>query len=131
MDDVEEVFSGKFKEQRGGDSSWTAAPEDAVPRPRWVRVPTLTRTLTRKWETATAEFLADVTYDLVPPRGLSHWQPAGDLIPRQLPARLRNSCRDARKWRSIRNLLETFSKSPVGLRGLAGTRCVRRQGGRL
>uniref|UniRef100_A0A3Q3DUI5 Sema domain, transmembrane domain (TM), and cytoplasmic domain, (semaphorin) 6Ca n=1 Tax=Hippocampus comes TaxID=109280 RepID=A0A3Q3DUI5_HIPCM len=34
MDDVEEVFSGKFKEQRGGDSSWTAAPEDAVPRPR-------------------------------------------------------------------------------------------------
>uniref|UniRef100_A0A3Q2XM11 Sema domain, transmembrane domain (TM), and cytoplasmic domain, (semaphorin) 6Ca n=1 Tax=Hippocampus comes TaxID=109280 RepID=A0A3Q2XM11_HIPCM len=33
MDDVEEVFSGKFKEQRGGDSSWTAAPEDAVPRP--------------------------------------------------------------------------------------------------
>ncbi|XP_051925789.1 semaphorin-6D-like [Hippocampus zosterae] len=34
MDDVEEVFSGKFKEQRGSDSSWTAAPEDAVPRPR-------------------------------------------------------------------------------------------------
>lgn len=103
MDDVEEVFSGKFKEQRGGDSSWTAAPEDAVPRPRWVKAPTLTRTLTRKWETATAEFLADVTYDLVPPR----------------------------KWRSIRNLFETFFKSPVGLRDLAGTRCVRRQGGRL
>ncbi|XP_061520181.1 semaphorin-6D-like isoform X2 [Phycodurus eques] len=42
MDDVEKVFSGKFKEQRSSDASWTAVPEDAVPRPRlpkrWDRI---------------------------------------------------------------------------------------------
>ncbi|XP_077447416.1 semaphorin-6D-like [Stigmatopora argus] len=34
MDDVEKAFDGKFKEQRGGDASWTAVSDRAVPRPR-------------------------------------------------------------------------------------------------
>uniref|UniRef100_A0A672FPH0 Sema domain-containing protein n=1 Tax=Salarias fasciatus TaxID=181472 RepID=A0A672FPH0_SALFA len=34
LDDVEQVFSGSFKEQRGGDASWTPVPEDQVPSPR-------------------------------------------------------------------------------------------------
>ncbi|XP_077599634.1 semaphorin-6D-like [Stigmatopora nigra] len=34
MDDVEKAFDGKFKEQRGGDASWTAVAERAVPSPR-------------------------------------------------------------------------------------------------
>uniref|UniRef100_G3P618 Sema domain, transmembrane domain (TM), and cytoplasmic domain, (semaphorin) 6D n=1 Tax=Gasterosteus aculeatus TaxID=69293 RepID=G3P618_GASAC len=34
MDDIEEVFSGKFKEQRTSDSSWTPVPDEQVPRPR-------------------------------------------------------------------------------------------------
>lgn len=36
MDDVEQVFTGKFKEQRSSDLSWTPVPEEQVPRPRWV-----------------------------------------------------------------------------------------------
>uniref|UniRef100_A0A3P8X0Y5 Sema domain, transmembrane domain (TM), and cytoplasmic domain, (semaphorin) 6Ca n=1 Tax=Cynoglossus semilaevis TaxID=244447 RepID=A0A3P8X0Y5_CYNSE len=34
MDDIENVFSGKFKEQRVSDSSWTPVSDDQVPRPR-------------------------------------------------------------------------------------------------
>ncbi|XP_077405705.1 semaphorin-6D-like isoform X2 [Vanacampus margaritifer] len=34
MDEVDEAFGGKFKEQRGSDSAWTAVPDDAVPTPR-------------------------------------------------------------------------------------------------
>ncbi|KAM8840567.1 semaphorin-6C-like [Spinachia spinachia] len=34
MDDIEKVFSGKFKEQRTSDSSWTPVPDEQVPRPR-------------------------------------------------------------------------------------------------
>lgn len=36
MEDVEQVFSGKFKEQRSSDLSWTPVPDEQVPRPRWV-----------------------------------------------------------------------------------------------
>ncbi|KAJ8383400.1 hypothetical protein AAFF_G00221000 [Aldrovandia affinis] len=34
MDDVERVFSGKFKEQKSSESAWTTVPEDQVPNPR-------------------------------------------------------------------------------------------------
>uniref|UniRef100_H3CIJ1 Sema domain, transmembrane domain (TM), and cytoplasmic domain, (semaphorin) 6Ca n=1 Tax=Tetraodon nigroviridis TaxID=99883 RepID=H3CIJ1_TETNG len=34
MDDVEQVFTGRFKEQRSSDLSWTPVPEEQVPRPR-------------------------------------------------------------------------------------------------
>ncbi|XP_077364281.1 semaphorin-6C-like isoform X2 [Festucalex cinctus] len=34
MDEVDDVFGGKFKEQRAGDSAWTPVPERAVPTPR-------------------------------------------------------------------------------------------------
>ncbi|XP_037119695.1 semaphorin-6D-like isoform X1 [Syngnathus acus] len=34
MDEVEKVFGGKFKEQRGSDSAWMAVADDAVPEPR-------------------------------------------------------------------------------------------------
>lgn len=36
MDDVEQVFTGRFKEQRSSDLSWTTVPEEQVPQPRWV-----------------------------------------------------------------------------------------------
>lgn len=36
MEEVEQVFTGRFKEQRSGDLSWTAVPDEQVPRPRWV-----------------------------------------------------------------------------------------------
>ncbi|XP_058475176.1 semaphorin-6C-like isoform X2 [Solea solea] len=34
MDDIENVFSGTFKEQRASDSSWTPVPDQRVPQPR-------------------------------------------------------------------------------------------------
>ncbi|XP_077175996.1 semaphorin-6C isoform X2 [Paroedura picta] len=34
MDEVERVFSGKFKEQKNADAAWTPIPEDKVPKPR-------------------------------------------------------------------------------------------------
>ncbi|XP_074836602.1 semaphorin-6C isoform X2 [Carettochelys insculpta] len=34
MDDIERVFSGKFKEQKNADSAWTPVPEEKVPKPR-------------------------------------------------------------------------------------------------
>uniref|UniRef100_A0A3B4A2N5 Sema domain-containing protein n=1 Tax=Periophthalmus magnuspinnatus TaxID=409849 RepID=A0A3B4A2N5_9GOBI len=34
MDDIENVFNGKFKEQKTSDSSWTPLPENQVPKPR-------------------------------------------------------------------------------------------------
>ncbi|XP_041074469.1 semaphorin-6D-like isoform X3 [Polyodon spathula] len=34
MDDIETVFSGRFKEQKTPDSVWTAFPEDRLPKPR-------------------------------------------------------------------------------------------------
>uniref|UniRef100_A0AAY5EQP1 Sema domain-containing protein n=1 Tax=Electrophorus electricus TaxID=8005 RepID=A0AAY5EQP1_ELEEL len=34
MDDVERVFSGKFKEQRTSESAWTPVPDEQVPKPR-------------------------------------------------------------------------------------------------
>ncbi|XP_068109696.1 semaphorin-6C isoform X2 [Hyperolius riggenbachi] len=34
MDDIEKVFSGKFKEQKTPDSAWTPIPEEKVPVPR-------------------------------------------------------------------------------------------------
>ncbi|CAL9691036.1 unnamed protein product [Knipowitschia caucasica] len=34
MDDIENVFNGKFKEQKNTDSTWTAVPETQVPKPR-------------------------------------------------------------------------------------------------
>ncbi|KAJ8273640.1 hypothetical protein GJAV_G00103920 [Gymnothorax javanicus] len=34
MDDIEKVFSGKFKEQKSSESSWTPVPEEQVPKPR-------------------------------------------------------------------------------------------------
>uniref|UniRef100_K7GFT7 Semaphorin 6C n=1 Tax=Pelodiscus sinensis TaxID=13735 RepID=K7GFT7_PELSI len=34
LDDIERVFSGKFKEQKNADSAWTPVPEEKVPRPR-------------------------------------------------------------------------------------------------
>ncbi|XP_033904868.1 semaphorin-6D-like isoform X1 [Acipenser ruthenus] len=34
MDDIEAVFSGRFKEQKTPDSVWTAFPEDRLPKPR-------------------------------------------------------------------------------------------------
>lgn len=38
MEEVEQVFTGRFKEQRSGDLSWTAVPDEQVPRPRWVEL---------------------------------------------------------------------------------------------
>ncbi|XP_034076961.1 sema domain, transmembrane domain (TM), and cytoplasmic domain, (semaphorin) 6D, like isoform X2 [Gymnodraco acuticeps] len=34
MDDIEKVFSGRFKEQKTADSVWTPIPEDKLPKPR-------------------------------------------------------------------------------------------------
>ncbi|XP_036433847.1 semaphorin-6C-like [Colossoma macropomum] len=34
MDEIERVFRGTFKEQRGTDSAWSAVPEEQVPKPR-------------------------------------------------------------------------------------------------
>ncbi|KAI4831174.1 hypothetical protein KUCAC02_002767 [Chaenocephalus aceratus] len=34
MDDIEKVFSGRFKEQKTTDSVWTPIPEDKLPKPR-------------------------------------------------------------------------------------------------
>ncbi|XP_035287477.1 sema domain, transmembrane domain (TM), and cytoplasmic domain, (semaphorin) 6E isoform X4 [Anguilla anguilla] len=34
MDDIEKVFSGKFKEQKSSELAWTPVPEEQVPRPR-------------------------------------------------------------------------------------------------
>ncbi|XP_048374785.1 semaphorin-6C [Sphaerodactylus townsendi] len=34
MDEVERVFSGKFKEQKNADSAWSPIPEEKVPKPR-------------------------------------------------------------------------------------------------
>lgn len=34
MDDIENVFNGKFKEQKNSDSSWTPVAENQVPKPR-------------------------------------------------------------------------------------------------
>ncbi|XP_051776632.1 sema domain, transmembrane domain (TM), and cytoplasmic domain, (semaphorin) 6D, like isoform X2 [Erpetoichthys calabaricus] len=34
MNDIEKVFSSRFKEQKTPDSVWTAVPEDKVPKPR-------------------------------------------------------------------------------------------------
>ncbi|XP_072840399.2 semaphorin-6C isoform X1 [Pogona vitticeps] len=34
MDEVERVFSGKFKEQKNADAAWTPIPEEKVPKPR-------------------------------------------------------------------------------------------------
>ncbi|CAL8293081.1 unnamed protein product [Merluccius merluccius] len=34
MDDIENVFKGKFKEQKNTDSTWTPVPQELVPRPR-------------------------------------------------------------------------------------------------
>ncbi|XP_019412446.1 PREDICTED: semaphorin-6C isoform X1 [Crocodylus porosus] len=34
LDDIERVFSGRFKEQRSTDAAWTPVPEDKVPKPR-------------------------------------------------------------------------------------------------
>lgn len=34
MDDIERVFSGRFKEQKTSDSAWTPVPEEQVPTPR-------------------------------------------------------------------------------------------------
>lgn len=34
MDDIENVFSGKFKEQKNSDSAWTPVPDSQVPKPR-------------------------------------------------------------------------------------------------
>ncbi|KAF5907721.1 semaphorin-6D-like isoform X1, partial [Clarias magur] len=34
MDDIERVFSGKFKEQKTSESAWTPVPDEQVPKPR-------------------------------------------------------------------------------------------------
>ncbi|XP_048059360.1 semaphorin-6D-like isoform X2 [Megalobrama amblycephala] len=34
LDDIEQVFNGKFKEQKNSDSMWTSVPEEHVPKPR-------------------------------------------------------------------------------------------------
>uniref|UniRef100_A0AAR2JQL7 Sema domain-containing protein n=1 Tax=Pygocentrus nattereri TaxID=42514 RepID=A0AAR2JQL7_PYGNA len=34
MDEIERVFRGRFKEQKGTDSAWSAVPEEQVPKPR-------------------------------------------------------------------------------------------------
>ncbi|TRY65633.1 hypothetical protein DNTS_009869 [Danionella cerebrum] len=34
LDDIERVFTGRFKEQKNSDSVWTAVPEELVPKPR-------------------------------------------------------------------------------------------------
>ncbi|XP_069745986.1 semaphorin-6A isoform X3 [Narcine bancroftii] len=34
MEDIATVFSGRFKEQKSSDSTWTPVPEDRVPKPR-------------------------------------------------------------------------------------------------
>lgn len=36
MDDIERVFSGKFKEQKTSESAWTPVPDEQVPKPRYV-----------------------------------------------------------------------------------------------
>uniref|UniRef100_A0A3Q2XNG7 Sema domain, transmembrane domain (TM), and cytoplasmic domain, (semaphorin) 6Ca n=1 Tax=Hippocampus comes TaxID=109280 RepID=A0A3Q2XNG7_HIPCM len=110
MDDVEEVFSGKFKEQRGGDSSWTAAPEDAVPRPRWVRTRTLARTLTRKASSGKPPRRNFERTSLSPASGLSRSTLSKSIVPPPGPAHARATGRPptsnlrwisrTRPWRS-------------------------------
>uniref|UniRef100_A0A3B1IUH5 Sema domain, transmembrane domain (TM), and cytoplasmic domain, (semaphorin) 6Ca n=1 Tax=Astyanax mexicanus TaxID=7994 RepID=A0A3B1IUH5_ASTMX len=34
MDEMERVFQGRFKEQKGTDSAWSSVPEEQVPKPR-------------------------------------------------------------------------------------------------
>eukprot|EP00061_Rhincodon_typus_P018791 g48116.t1 len=34
MEDIATVFTGRFKEQKSSDSTWTPVPEDRVPKPR-------------------------------------------------------------------------------------------------
>lgn len=39
MAEVEQVFNGRFKEQRSSDLSWTPVAEEQVPRPRYEALP--------------------------------------------------------------------------------------------
>lgn len=38
MEDIENVFNRRFKEQRTTDLSWTPVADELVPQPRWVSV---------------------------------------------------------------------------------------------
>ena len=36
MLDIANVFTGRFKEQKSPDSTWTPVPDERVPKPRYV-----------------------------------------------------------------------------------------------
>lgn len=38
MLDIANVFTGRFKEQKSPDSTWTPVPDERVPKPRYVQL---------------------------------------------------------------------------------------------